>query len=214
MGACCSKGAGGFPKIERKEFKDTKIGEVDEYFKTLQTPLDTLCDISTAITTGNESLQSLCDIDEIKAQLTDAAADVKEIIKVVIADIKKNDIKIELKLADDFSSIDIEWSDTPDGYIGKCIEAVMNLINAIKELFEKVPAILDEVKEAIMKIKEWTPDKLKEMAIGAGLGGKAIAMAAKNIGCNVKSLAGVPGDVAGLVDAIKELCTTIKDTVA
>mmetsp|Transcript_23530 Transcript_23530/g.33206 ORF Transcript_23530/g.33206 Transcript_23530/m.33206 type:complete len:217 (-) Transcript_23530:367-1017(-) len=214
MGCIGSKNAGGFPKIVRKPFKDTNISEIDEYFSTLAAPLDTICDISEALSTADESINTLKELDEFKESLG-GAGELKDILKQVFSDLKKDGWTLAVKLADDFTSFAIDINNSnggePKGFIAKAIDALKSLIEAIQTLFEKIPEILTTIKEAIEKTKEWGLDKLKEMAANAGLSGLAVMKAAQAAAGNVKQLGGVPGDVAGLMSAVKDLTTTLKD---
>lgn len=219
MGCIASKKAGGFPKIERKPFQDTEIfGEIDDLFKTVQAPLDTLCDISEALSTANESIQKLTDIDEVKKQLEGVGSEIKDILKLVLEDLKKNEVSIKVEVADDFSSIDVKLEVKTEGsYIGECVKAIMDLVEAIKTLFEKVPEIVENMKEVMEKAKEWgNMDKLKEEAakLDPPPGAMALMKCGKAIGNNTKSLGGVVGDVEGLVSAVKELAGTLKDAAS
>lgn len=220
MGCCGSKegggkGKGGMPKLERKEFKKVEIEDVDGVFDSAQEACDNVTTASENIDNANGAIIALSELEELKDKLADKAGDIKEVIKVLFADLKKNKITPVLNLAEDFSSMSIDFEAKPDGYIGKAIDAVKTLIEALQSLFEAVPKTMEDVQALVEKAKEFAdPEKAKSMVADAGITGMAALSAVRNMGANVKSLGGVPGEITALVTACKELLTTLKDAIS
>ena len=146
---CCSSGeggGGGLPKIERKPFKPTKVPDIDDFFQTVEDPANTVCDCSDALNDGSESINTLAELEELKEKLGEAG-ELKDMLRIIFEDLKKNKIKPSLDVADDFSSVELTWKSVPDGYLGKAVEAIQTLFEGIKTLFTSVPDLLVQLKE-------------------------------------------------------------------
>lgn len=207
MGCGGSKAEGAFPKIERKPFKLTKVPDVDELFSSVEEPCNSVCDMSDALNDGNDSINTLRELSEFAEMLGDAAA-IGDILKIVFNDLKKNKIVPTFEFSD--GSVSLGWSSKPDGYLGKAIDAIATLIDACKSLLETAPGIAGQLAEVAKQAQEF-PDKIKEMAEAAGLGGMDLVNAGRNLGNNVKQLVAFPVDITNLVQAVKDLMGTLQE---
>lgn len=213
MGCCASNQAagGGLPKIERKPFKPTKVPDVDEFFQKVDEPANTICDCSDALSDGSDSINSLAELEELKDKLGEAGQ-LKEMLRIIFQDLKKNKIEPSFDVASDFSSIELTFEAVPDGYLGKAVEAIQTLFEGIKTLLAAGPDLIAQFKE-LGETAAGFKDNIQDMAKSAGLSGMDLVNCGRNLAANTKQLAGIPNDIKNLIEAAKELITTIKDVM-
>jgi len=210
MGNCGGKGAAkakkGLKKLERKAFKTTELPEIDDFFTKIQTPMDTVCDLSETVSGANESILALMEADEV---LKGLERTLKAILKFMKEDAKKSGNDFTLVIGDD-GKPSLEPREEPKGVSAKIYVEVKKLIDAVKEVIERVPGLKDEITEAGTAAKD-LPQKAQSDATSSGLNPLQTAKALKFVGDNIKYLGGFPNDVTEFLNNIKELTETLKD---
>jgi len=202
-----SKVVKGFKKLERKPFKETKLPNIDDFFSKIQAPMDTLCDLSEAIASVNESINTLLETKEFLENKVEKS--LKGMISFMRIQAKKSGNDFTLTISD--SGVpSLEPKSEPEGLVAKCFECVKKMIESIKEIIEKAPELKDNIQEAVEASKD-LPDKAKNDATSSGMNPLESAKAIKNTADNLKYLGGFPNDVIEFINTVKEFVTTMKD---
>jgi len=198
----------GLKKLERKPFEITKLGEIDDFFSKLQAPMDTLCDLSDAVSSVNETIMALTEAQELVAANVEKT--VKSVMRFMRIEAKKSGNDFTLVVTTE-GYITVEPKSEPEGIVAKVFSALKQLVEAIKTVIEKAPGLKDEIQGAVEASKD-LPNKAKSAATSAGLNPLETAKAVKATASNVKYLGGFPNDVIGFIENVKELVQTLKDT--
>lgn len=211
MGNSKSKKAGkkvvkGLKKLERKDFKITKLSEIDDFFSKLQEPMDSLVAISDAVGAANEAILTLTEAEEFIASGVEKT--VKGVLQFTRSEAKKAGNDFVLVVSE--TGVSLEPKSEPEGFVAKGFSAIKTLVDSIKEVLEKAPGLKGQIEEAAKASKD-LPNKAKTDAQTAGLNPLDTAKALKSLGDNIKYLGGFPNDVITFIDNVKSLVDTLKD---
>jgi len=169
--------------------------------------MDTICDLSDAISSVTEGFVGLTELQELVEAKVEK--NLKSVIKFMRVEGKKSNNDFTLTVGDN-GVPSVETREEPKGALGKCFESLKKLIEGIKDLIEKSPELVEQLQTAAESAKD-LPDKVQSAAATAGLNPLDTAKAAKSLADNVKYLAGFPNDIKAFIDAVKELVTSLKD---
>lgn len=208
------KAAGAIAKVERKEFKQLGVDEFDNTFKSIQDPLDTICDLTQNLNDANQSLLDLGKEAEFAGELAEGEEpDAKHMIKVLKRDMQKSGKQFTISFdADGAPSLEADAGGEEEGHIAKTVAALCDLFKAVAEIMHNVPQLLEQMQAAVEQA-ESLKDNAKSSFEEAGLGAMEMVKAGKNLATNMKYAVGAPNDVKGLLDAVKGIVETINDAV-
>jgi len=193
-------------KLERHPFKVVGIPAEDEFWSTLQAPLDTINELSDAMNDANESIIGLCEDEQFLAE--NVEKNVKQIVLFMKKELKKAGHEIRIEFHDHIITVTCEAN--PEGIVGKILLALIKLVEAIKTIVEKVPELLKQIVELCKEVHE-LPNKIQASALSAGLNPLQLGKAVKNTGLNVKYAAGAPKDIKEFIENVHSLAKTLKE---
>lgn len=205
---------GEFKTIAEISIQETGVNEdLDKIFSSYGGLQNSLASINNGIVDANEAVVSAIDaIVDASSEMKELAGDIlkaskKAYIPFAIKVLRKQDIKLSLN--DDFS---ISWT------TGKCVEAIQDAIDAVKNAVEKVieavknimeqiPAMISSISELVVAIAKIKLDELKSGVMSKASNPIEGAKAFKKILANINEVKKGPETATG----VKNTATAIKD---
>jgi hypothetical protein len=197
----------GLKKLERKDFKITKLPQIDDFFSKIQPPMDTLCTLSDAVAAVNDGINFLMESEEFIASNVEKTT--KGVFQFTRSEAKKAGTDFVLIVVET-GYVTLEPRGEPQGFVAKAWAEIKKLVDAIKDVIEQAPGLKDQIQDAATASKD-LPNKVKSDAATAGLNPLDTAKAAKAVGDNCKYLGGFPNDVISFIENVKDLVKTLQE---